>query len=99
MRKFNVAYFTASCDPADGKRGNISFAKSIEADYPILSDPSKKTAKAYGVVTATRPFPHRWTFYIGKDGKILKIDKKVNARADGANCAKALKELGVEAKK
>ena len=71
MRKFNVAYFTASCDPADGKRGNISFAKSIEADYPILSDPSKKTAKAYGVVTATRPFPHRWTFYIGKDGKIL----------------------------
>ena len=50
------------------------------------------------MVTALRPFPHRWTFYIGKDGKILKIDKKVNARTDGDNCAKALKELGVEAK-
>ena len=98
MRKFDVAYFTASCDPADGKKGNINFAKSIEVDYPILSDPSKKTAKEYGVVTALRPFPHRWTFYIGKDGKILKIDKKVNARTDGANCAKALKELGVETK-
>ena len=49
-------------------------------------------------MTATRPFPHRWTFYIGKDGKILKIDKKVNARADGANAAKALKELRVETK-
>jgi peroxiredoxin Q/BCP len=99
LRKFNVAYFTASCDPADGKRGNISFAKSIEADYPILSDPSKKTAKAYGVVTASRPFPHRWTFYIGKEGKILKIDKVKKPGADGANCAKALKALGVEAKK
>ena len=98
MRKFNVAYFTASCDPADGKRGNVSFAKSIEADYPILSDPSKKTAKAYGVVTVTRPFPHRWTFYIGKDGKILKIDKKVRAGDDGANAAKALKALGVDTK-
>jgi peroxiredoxin len=50
------------------------------------------------VVTATRPFPHRWTFYIGKDGKILKIDKKVRAGADGANAAKALKELRVETK-
>ena len=50
------------------------------------------------MVTATRPFPYRWTFYIGKDGKILKIDKKVSAGKDGANCAKALKELGVEKK-
>ena len=50
------------------------------------------------MVTATRPFPHRWTFYIGKDGKILKIDKKVRAGYDGANVAKALKELGVDKK-
>jgi len=50
------------------------------------------------VVTDKRPVPFRWTFYIGKNGKILKIDKKVRAGADGANCAKALKELGVEKK-
>ena len=60
-----------------------------------MSDLSKKTAKAYGVVTATRPFPYRWTFYIGKDGKILKIDKKVRAGQDGANAATALQALGV----
>jgi len=47
------------------------------------------------VVTTLRPFPHRWTFYIGKDGKILKIDKKVKAGQDGANAAKALKALGI----
>jgi thioredoxin-dependent peroxiredoxin len=97
LRKFDAAYFTASCDPADGKKGNINFAKSLKLDYPILSDPTKKTAKAYGVVTTLRPFPHRWTFYIGKDGKILKIDKKVKAGQDGANAAKTLKALGIGA--
>lgn len=50
------------------------------------------------MVTDTRPFPYRWTFYIGKDGKILKIDKAVIAHADGANAARTLRELGVETK-
>ena len=50
------------------------------------------------MVTATRGLPYRWTFYIGKDGKILKIDKKVRAGQDGANAAKTLKEMGVETK-
>ena len=49
LRKFNVAYFTASCDPLEAKKGNANFAKSLDADYPILSDPSKETAKKYGV--------------------------------------------------
>ena len=95
MRKFNVAYFTASCDTVEL---NTKFAKSLQVDYPILSDPGKKVARANGVVTAQRKVPFRWTFYIGKDGKILKIDKKVKPGQDGANCAKALKELGVETK-
>ena len=50
------------------------------------------------MVTDTRPFPYRWTFYIGKDSKIIKIDKAVIAHADGANVAKTLRELGVETK-
>ncbi len=50
------------------------------------------------MVTDSRPVPFRWTFYIGKDGKILKVDKKVRAGQDGANAAKTLKELRVEAK-
>ena len=49
-------------------------------------------------MTASRSVPFRWTFYIGKDGKILEIDKKVKAGADGANCAKKLKAHGVATK-
>ena len=72
------------------------FAESLGADYPILSDPSKATAAAYGVVNATRPVAFRWTFYIGPDGKILYIDKNVTPPTAGADVVKRLAELGVK---
>ena len=78
---------------------NTKFAKSLEVDYPILSDPGKKVARAYGVVTDKRQVPFRWTFYIGKNGKILKVDRKVKAASDGTTAAAPLKTLGVEASK
>jgi peroxiredoxin Q/BCP len=62
---------------------NKKFAESLEADYPILSDPEKKFATAYGVVTPERAFANRWTFYIGPDGKILEIDKRSTSRQRG----------------
>jgi len=91
-----VAYFTASCDEVEK---NTAFAKELKLDYPILSDPGKKIAQAYGVVHGTRTVPERWTFIIGKDGKIAHIDKKVKA-ADHANAVlEKLDELKVEKKK
>ena len=71
----------------------------MSVDYPILSDPGRETAKAYGVVTGEGKNAARWTFYIGKDGKILFIDKAVKAGQHGADIAAKLKELGVAAKK
>jgi peroxiredoxin Q/BCP len=65
-------------------------------DYPILSDPNKNVAEAYGVVHEGRPLPERWTIYIGKDGKVLFIDKMVKAGAHGTDVAAKLKELGIE---
>jgi peroxiredoxin Q/BCP len=94
IRAFDVAYFTASCDePAYNKE----FATELGLDYPILSDPSKEVAKAFGVVHPGRDLPERWTFYIGKDGKILHIDKEGNTDGAGAEIAQRLKDLGVSA--
>ena len=60
-----------SVDPLDGdNKGNKAFADAEHADFPLLSDPTKDTAKAYGVLNDERGFANRWTFYIGKDGKI-----------------------------
>ncbi len=96
IRKFDVAYFTASCDEPDQ---NQKFAKSLELDFPILSDPLKDVAKAYGVVHPGREVPERWTFYIGLDGKLMAIDKEVKTATHGEDVAKRLAELMVAEKK
>ena len=41
---------------------------------------------------------NRWTDYIGKDGKVLYIDKAVKAGDHGKAIAEKLKELGVAKK-
>src|SRR6478609_12175359 len=51
IQKYDVTYFMASVDPLDGAQGNKAFAETHKADFPLLSDPTKDTAKAYGVLT------------------------------------------------
>lgn len=92
LRRFDVTYYAASTDtPEKNKR----FAESLGADFPILSDPDGKVAGAYGVRMSLIGTASRWTFYIGKDGRILDIDKKVKAATHGEAVAKRLEELGV----
>lgn len=83
IKKYDVTYFMASVDPLESTgevKGNKAFAEAMHADFPLLSDPTKETAKAYGVLNEQRGFSNRWTFYIGKDGKIQAIDKDVASR-------------------
>ncbi len=90
-----MAYFAASVDtPEDNKK----FAESLGLDFPILSDPAKQVASAYGVVTPERQFAQRWTYYIGLDGKILFVDKKVSTATAGQDLAAKLGELGIAKK-
>ena len=81
-----------------GARGGVVAKK--EADFPILSDPTKDTAKAYGVLNDQYGFANRWTFYIGKDGRIQAIDKDVSTRVQTSaeDMAAKLGELGVSKK-
>jgi peroxiredoxin Q/BCP len=92
IRQYDAAYFTASCDTPEI---NKKFADSLALDFPILSDPDKEVAKAYGVVDENQANPARWTFYIGADGKILAIDKQVKTGQHGEDIARKLQELGV----
>jgi peroxiredoxin Q/BCP len=92
LKPLNVAYFTASVDPVDA---NKAFATKLGLDFPILSDPDKSVATAYGVVHEGRPVAERWTFYIDKNGIIKAIDKKINTKQAGADLASKIKELGL----
>jgi peroxiredoxin Q/BCP len=92
IKKYNVAYFMASVDPVADNKG---FGELHKADFPLLSDPTKETATAYGV-RSPRGFANRWTFYIGKDGKILAIDKTIKVATSAEDMAAKLGELNVE---
>jgi thioredoxin-dependent peroxiredoxin len=94
LKQFDVAYFMASVDTPDK---NKAFAEQEKADFPLLSDPDKKVASAYGVLN-TRGVASRWTFYIGPDGKITHIEKQVTAQTAGQQLAAKLAELGVKKK-
>ena len=87
-----MVYFAVSVDQPET---NKAFARSLGVDYPILSDPGKRVAAAYGVVDQDQPFASRWTFYIGVDGRILFIDKHVSPATQGTDVARKLGELGV----
>jgi peroxiredoxin Q/BCP len=89
LRRFDARYFGASVDSTDT---NARFAKSLGIDYPILSDPTRAVARAYGVLGRSG-YASRWTFYIGADGRILDIDKKVNPSTHGADVAAKLTDL------
>ena len=79
----------------DDPQTNKEFAESLDADFPLLSNPDGDVARAYGVVTPEREFPFRWTYIIGPDGRILRIDKDVNASTAGQELVAHLTELGV----
>lgn len=88
-----MAYFAASVDQPDTNR---RFAQQLGVDFPILSDPKREAATAYGVVSEGQPFASRWTFYIGADGKILYIDRQVSTATHGRSIADRLARLGVK---
>ncbi|MBT6799104.1 MAG: peroxiredoxin, partial [Porticoccaceae bacterium] len=63
----------------------------------LLSDPSKKVAAAYDVL-AFYGMPMRHTVYIGKDGKVLFVDRNIEAATSAEDMASKLKELGIPAR-
>jgi len=91
IRNFDVSYMMASVDPLNK---NIAFAKDMKADFPMLSDPTKATAKAYDVLNFVR-VASRVTFYIAKSGHILKIDEDINPATSAEDIARTLKQLNI----
>jgi peroxiredoxin Q/BCP len=106
IKKYDVTYFMASVDPLED---NIKFAKATsvtlgdkvvekkEADFPMLSDPGKQVATAYGVLNA-RGTANRWTFYIDKTGRVAAIDKMVRPETSAEDMLTKLGEIKVAMK-
>ncbi len=90
IQNFDVAYFMASVDTLED---NTAFAAEHEANFPILADPSKEMVDAYGALMGVG-FANRWTYYIGADGIVLKIDKETNPATAGRDLVQTMNDLG-----
>ena len=112
IKQYDVAYFMASTDNIEdntkfakatsvtlqGRGGASTVVEKKEADFPMLSDPTMATARAYGVVTGERTTALRWTFYIDKSGKIAAIDTAVRPATSAEDMIAKLSELKVPTK-
>lgn len=92
--QYDVAYYMASVDTPED---NLTFATNNEANFPLLSDPTKATAQAYGVLSP-RGMANRWTFYIGPDGRITHLNRAVDVNSAGDDLVKQLAALNVARK-
>jgi peroxiredoxin Q/BCP len=110
IKMYDVAYFMASVDSVEentkfakatsvtlqGRGGGPStVVEKKEADFPLLSDPTKEVATKYGVLMAGPGLANRWTFYIDKAGKIAYIEKKVNPATSAEDMIAKLAEMKV----
>ncbi|RPJ70650.1 MAG: hypothetical protein EHM24_01260 [Acidobacteria bacterium] len=91
-----MAFFEAS---VDGPEANRQLAEMLDLPHPILSDPGREVAAAYGVLAGGRRAASRWTFYIGTDGRILYVDRNVTADGHGEEVPARLAALGIARRK
>ena len=107
IKMYDMNYFMISVDPIEkntefakatsvtlGQGANAQVVEKKEADFPLLSDPTKDTAKAYGVLN-DRGVANRWTFYIDKNGKISYIEKMVKPETSAEDMLTKVAELKV----
>jgi peroxiredoxin Q/BCP len=83
--EFKAQRIGISADSVDKQK---RFSAKHEFDFPLLSDPSKSVAKAYGVRRGPGPIPNkRTTFVIGTDGVVkgvVRSEVNMNTHADTA---------------
>ena len=92
LHDLKVAYFTASVDtPEENER----FAKSLDLDYPILSDPDKSVAKDYGVLEPAAGLRQSLDVLHRQGGGHQGDRQEGQCTQAGPDIAAKLKELGL----
>jgi thioredoxin-dependent peroxiredoxin len=92
LQNWGIAVFGCSIDSADAHR---AFAKKYHLPFPLLLDPDKKIAKAYG---ADNGIPilgldKRITYVIGEDGRIAAVYPEIDP---GTHAHQIIHDLGAD---
>ena len=92
LQNWGITVFGCSVDTADSHR---AFVKRYGLPFPLLLDPDKKIAKAYG---ADNGIPilgldKRVTYVIGEDGRIAAVYPQVDP---ATHAAQIIQDLGAD---
>jgi peroxiredoxin Q/BCP len=92
LQNWGIAVFGCSVDSADSHR---DFAKKYGLPFPLLLDPDKKIAKAYGAENGIPilGLDKRLTYVIGEDGRIVAVYPQVDP---GTHAIEIIHDLGAE---
>ncbi|HKM49964.1 MAG TPA: peroxiredoxin [Candidatus Bathyarchaeia archaeon] len=91
IREMGSEIVGISVDDVDSHK---KFAEKYHLPFPLVSDPDKKIATAYGVLRDPPTMTNRVTFIIDKNGKITNIFPKVDVTQHTEEVVAALKKLG-----
>jgi peroxiredoxin Q/BCP len=89
----NTVVLGVSMDP---KEMHQQFTEKDSLNFPLLVDVTGKIVGDYGVPASENRYPKRWTFLIGKDGKIAKVYHKVDPRVHSQELLKDIAELNAK---
>lgn len=90
IRDMGAEIVGISVDDVDSHK---RFADKFSLPFPLVSDPDKKIATAYGVLRDPPTMTNRVTFIIDKQGKIANIFPKVDVNQHTEEVVAALKKL------
>ena len=75
-----------------------AFARTLRLPFPVLSDPKRQIALAYGAVQGATEAPSRLTFLLDKTGAARWIDSDVSVQTHGADVLAKILELRLDAR-
>jgi len=93
LRAAGAEVIGISCDTLGSHR---AFAEKFNLPFPLLADTSGAMTRAYGVplgVDGNEMWPKRWTFLVGRDGRIVKKWEKVDVRGHSKELLEMLREM------
>jgi peroxiredoxin Q/BCP len=92
ISKYKAAHTVVLGVSTDSRELHEQFTAKDSLNFPLLVDTSRTICNAYGVPVANG-HAKRWTFLIGKDGKIAKVYHSVDPRNHSAELLKDIAEL------
>jgi len=90
VRDLGAEIIGISVDSVDSHK---KFADKFQLPFPLVSDPEKKVATAYGVLRDPPTMTNRATFIINKQGKIAKVFPKVDVSLHTEEVVSELRKL------